>query len=189
MIEPFMMAVSGRPDPAVYTCRTPIKFKDPNRAISLIPVSSEILSGDRPFYTVEQAKADDTIWKSAIDNTAQIGLRASTENDLISIRSTADAKTPGAAVLLLPGKNRRIRLFQALAENLRSKGKPAPQDCWFVFITPDEILLADKSEYPLTTLKKTVRSIRNQLESKKPGVLLSMEVLEYDAETDTYREV
>ena len=58
-----------------------------------------------------------------------------------------------------------------------------------MFITPDEILLADKSEYPLTTLKKTVRSIRNQLESKKPGVLLSMEVLEYDAETDTYREV
>ena len=36
MIEPFMMAVSGRPDPAVYTCRTPIKFKDPNRAISLM---------------------------------------------------------------------------------------------------------------------------------------------------------
>lgn len=189
MIEPFMMAVSGIPDPGTYSCRTPIKFKDPSRAVSLVPVNSAILSGDRPFYTVAQAKADDTIWKSAIDNTAQIGLRASTDNDLVSIRSSRDAGTPGAAVLLLPGRVRRARLMQALSDSLRAKGKPAAQDCWFVFITPDEILLADKSEYPLTTLKKTIRSIRNQLESKNPGVLLSAEVLEYDAENDTYREV
>lgn len=189
MIEPFMMAVSGVPGSGTYSCKAPIRFKDPARAVSLVPVNSAILCGDKPFYTEAQAKADDTIWKSAIDNTARIGLRASTENDLVSIRSSLDAGTPGSAVLLLPGRVRRTRLMQALSESLKSKGKPAAQDCWFVFITPDEILLADKSEYPLTVLKKTIRSIRNQLDSKNPGVLLSAEVLEYDAENDIYREV
>lgn len=189
MLEPFMLAMSGKLDERIYSHKTPIRFKDPTRAINLIPVDSGILSGDKPLYTRSQVSADEAIWKSAVDNTARIGLRASVENDLISIRSAQSARTPGAAALLLPGRNRRNKIFQTLSENLKAKGKPNVQDCLFVFITPDEILLADKSEFPLTTLKKTIRSIKNQLSSRNAESLLSAEVLEYDPTDDIYREV
>lgn len=189
MLEPFMLAMSGKPDGHVYSHRTPIRFKDPARAISLIPIDSGILSGDKPLYTSAQVSADETIWKSAVDNTARISLRISVENDLVSIRSAQSARTPGAAALLLPGRNRRNKIFQTLSENLKAKGKPVVQDCLFVFITPDEILLADRSEFPLTTLKKTVRSVKNRLSNRNAESLLSAEVLEYDPTDDIYREV
>lgn len=189
MIEPFMIATSREPGKNLYALQAPIRFKSPDRHVWLVPMDSQVISGDRPLYTKDDARADEAFWKNAVDNTSRLQMRMSVKNDMVSIRSAKSADTPGTAALLLPGKNRRARVFKNLDAMTVPKGLARAQDCYFIFITPDEALLADKSKLPPTTLKRMLRSIRNQLESTSPGMLLAAEVLEYDADEDLYREV
>lgn len=188
MMEPFMMASSATLDGRFWQVSAKLRFKDPDKRIILVPMTSEIMAGDRPMYTRAECEADDTIWKNAIDNTARIGLRISVENDLVSVRSSKSADTPGTAALLLPGQKRRARILQSLTDSLHGKKLPGAAEHYFVFITPDEVLMADRSRFTPSVLRKMVRSIKNQLESSNPGLLLSTEVMEYDPDKDVYRE-
>ena len=186
MTEPFMMAPPGD---GYWHMQGQARFKSPERQIVLVPMTSGIMAGDRPMYSVEECQADDTIWKNAVDNTAHIGLRVSVENDLVSVRSSKSAGTPGTAALLLPGPKRRARILQSLTDNLRGKKMPPAQDHYFIFITPDEALMADKAKFTPSVLRKMVRNIKNQLESSNPGLLLATEVMEYDPDEDCFQEV
>lgn len=189
MKEPFMMPSSQTPTDGVYSVNTRIEFKDPARKIVLVPMDTQIMSGERQCYTTQECEANNAIWKSAIENTAQIEPIVNTDNDLVSIRSAKSSGTPCAALLLLPGKNRRARLLRVITDNLAKKKLPPAQDHYFIFITPDEILLADKAKFKPSVLRKTIRNIKNRLASTNPGLLLSTEVLEYDADEDVYREI
>ena len=189
MKEPFMMPSPDLPPEGTYFINTHIEFKTANRSIVLIPMNISIISGDRACYTVQECEADTSIWKSAVENTANIDVTVNTDGDFVSIRSARSEDTPCGALLLLPGKNRRTRLLRMISEKLRQKKMPDAQDHYFIFITPDEILLADKSKFKLTVVRKTIKNIRNRLTSTDPGLLLSTEVLEYDADEDVYKEV
>ena len=189
MNEPFMLAVSGRPEESIWRYEAPVRFKNPDRAICLVPMDTPVMSGDRPMYTVPELESGSAVWKAAIDNTALVPLRMSTENDMVSIRSSKAAGTPCAAVLLLPGSKRRAKVMAPVDEYLKKNGMPDIAGHYFVFITQDEVLLADKAKIKPSILKKTIRSIKNQLESQDPALLLSTEVLEYDKDEDEYREV
>lgn len=189
MNEPFMLAVSGRPEESIWHYEAPVRFKNPERAICLVPMDTPVMSGDREMYTAVELEKNSAVWKTAIDNTATVPLRMSIENDMVSIRSSKSAGTPCAAVLLLPGSKRRAKLLAPVSEYLKKNGMPPIQGHYFVFITQDEILLADKAKIKPSILKKTLRSIKNQLEAMNPDLLLATEVLEYDQDEDEYREV
>ena len=189
MTEPFMMPSVNTPPDGTYFVNTRVEFKDPAKKLILIPMDTRIMSGERTLYTKQECDADPSIWKTAIENTAQIGLRISPDNDLVSLRSVKKAGTPCAAVLLLPGKNRRARLMALVSEKLKQEHMPPAQEHYFMFVTPDEILLADKSKLKPSVIRKAMRNIRNRLASTDPGLLLSTEVLEYDTDEDVYREI
>ncbi|MCM1296337.1 MAG: hypothetical protein NC311_12430 [Muribaculaceae bacterium] len=190
MLEPFMLATSSLPDGDVWFHKANIEFHDPGRRICLLPMSTPVIACDRPFYTKDECEADNgRLWKAAVDNTANIPLRISVSDDLVSLRSAKSAGTPCAGVLLLPGGKRISRLMGSVDAILKNKKMPPAADHYFVFITPDEILLADKAKLKASVLKKTVKNIRNRLAEENKSLLLATEVLEYDAEDNVYHEV
>lgn len=189
MNMPFMFATSADLPEGTYSYRAPIKFRDPARAVRLVPMDDQVMSGDRPFYTAGWVQQHQDFVKNAIDNTAQIGFRSNLEKDLVSIRSSKASGTPCAAALLLQGPKRRARLMGCLTEMLRKDGMPDARDHYFVFITPDEILMADREKMRPNVLRRVLKDIKNQLESSDPGILLSTEVLEYDQDEDVFREI
>ena len=189
MNEPFMFATSADLPEGTYSYAAPIRFRDPSKAIRLVPMDSQVMSGDRPFYTDEWVRSHQDFVKSAIDNTAQIGFRSSLEKDLVSIRSAKASGTPCSAALLLQGPKRRARLMGCLTDILQKNGMPDAKSHYFVFITPDEILLADSGKIRPNVLRRMIKDVKNQLESSDPGLLLSTEVLEYDQDEDVFREV
>ena len=189
MTEPFMFATSAELPPGTYSYRAPVRFKDPEKAIRLILMDTPVMAGDREFYSADYVAENTDYAKAAIDNTAQIGFRLSRDRDVVSIRSSKASGIPCAAALLLQGPKRRARIMAAITDMLKKNGMPDAGSHYFVFVTPDEILMADKSKLRPGVLRKTLRNIKNRLESGDPGILLSTEVLEYDPAEDVFQEV
>lgn len=180
MLEPFLMTLPEAPDPEIWREDAPIDFKDMTKKICLVPMASRIQAGDRGFYTVAEIEADPSIIKSARNNTLRNRLRKNTDNDFISIRSNG-TETPCAAAFLCSG---RMNAFESLKIG-------RIQDYYVVFMTPDEVLFADKEKLRPANIRRILTSIRNRVVSMYKGdaPILSMEVLEYDTGTDRYEEI
>lgn len=180
MLEPFLMALPEAPDPSIWREEAPIDFKDMTRKIFLVPMSSRIQAGDRGMYTVAEVEEDPSVIKSARNNTLRNRLRKNTDNDFISIRSNG-TDTPCAAAFLCNG---RMNAFESLKIG-------RIQDYYVIFMTPDEVLFADKEKLRPANIRRILTSIRNRVMSmyRTDAPILSMEVLEYDTGTNRYEEV
>lgn len=179
MIEPFLYTISGELEDPAYCEPTPVEFKNPNRVLTLVPVTSRILTLDRDFYSKEEIKADKMILKAARENTMKSQIRKNTDNDFISIRSNK-TEIPCVAAFMLQN---REKLFKALNIEI--------DDYYVVFITPDEILFAEKAKYKPTQIRKVTANIRNKLNSlcQDNTPILATEVFEYDKEQSKYVEI
>lgn len=179
MIEPFLFLMNGELEKPAYCEIAPVEFKNPNRVLSLVPVTSRILTLDRDFYTEEEIEADKTIWKSAYENTLKNQIRKNTDNDFISVRSNK-TDVPCAAAFMLKG---REKMFKALDINI--------ENYYIIFITPDEVLFAEKAKYKPTQIRKVTANIKNKLNSLCPQnpPTLAVEVFEYDEENSKYVEI
>ena len=178
MTEPFIIPILGEPENA-YFDTAPIDFKNPVETISLIPMTSRILTGDRAFYTKDEIENNKNILKEAYDNTNKNPLRRNTDNDFISVRSN---KTGVPCTALFMSKNRE-RTFKALDININ--------DFYIIFITMDEVMFAEKANYKPTQIKKIITNIKNKMSSLCPdgNPILSTKIFEYDAEVCRYIEV
>lgn len=180
MLEPFLLALPEAPAPDIWREEAPVSFKDMTKKIYLVPMSSRIQAGDRGMYAVSEIEADPSIVKSARNNTLRNRLRKNTDNDFISIRSNG-TETPCAAAFLCSG---RMNAFESLKIG-------RIQDYYVVFMTPDEVLFADKEKLKPANIRRILSSIRNRVVSmyRDDAPILSMEVLEYDTGTDRYEEI
>lgn len=180
MLEPFLLALPETPGPETWREEAPIDFKDMTKRIYLVPMSSRIQAGDREFYTVDEVKSDPSIVRSARNNTLRNKLRKNTDNDFVSIRSNG-TETPCAAAFLCDG---RTNAFDSLKIG-------RIQDYYAIFVSPDEVLFADKEKLRPANIRRILASIRNRVVSiyGDGAPILSMEVLEYDTGTDRYTEV
>lgn len=178
-MEPYVTLINGQPKKPAYYQPAPLAFKDPHKIMSLIPVDESVLSGERDFYTVDEMKANETLLKSAYDNTARNMLRKFTDEEFLSVRS-AKTGIPCAAAFMLSTKN---MLFQALSLDI--------SQYYIIFITYDEVMLAEKEKFKPAAIRKTVTNIRNKMSSvfKDASPVLCTEVFVYDKENDRYEEV
>lgn len=178
MTEPFLLAMPGEPEDGIWRQPAPMEFRNPLSSVCLVIMTSRIIAGDRGMYTEAEIKADPQIVKSAADNTASNKLRMNTDNDFISIRSNK-TRQPCAAAFLLPG---RRRLFS----NLRLD----PSQYYFVFITQDEVLMAQKDKFKPSAIRKVTASMANKIRSLHPEgcPIVATEVFSYDPESDSYQE-
>lgn len=157
----------------------PLVFKDPKKSLKMIPINNDILLENRPLFTTDEINQDKSILKEAKNNTSMNRVRKFDDHDFISIRS-ADTDIPIGASFML---NIKEKLFQKL--------KLEPTEYFIIFITPDEILLADKTKYNKTNIKKNISAIQNKLKSKygAESPILLTEVFYYDKDSKTYIEV
>ena len=178
MTEPFMIPILGEPENA-YFDKAPVDFKNPVETISLIPMTSRILAGDRPLYTADEVKNDSNILKYAYENTQKNQLRKNTDNDFISVRSN---KTNIPCTALFMSKNRE-KTFVALGIDIK--------DYYIIFITMDEIMFAEKKNYKPSQIKKIITNIKNKMNSLCPDAnpVLSTKIFEYDCEVNRYIEI
>ena len=178
MNEPYLLAVTALPDADVWHEKAPVDFKDPDRAVYLVPVTPRILSLERGMYTPEEVKADPELIKSAITNTRKNRLRRNVENDFVSLRSD-NTQVPCVPMFLM---DNRETVFKALAMD--------PMDYYIVFITPDEVLMADRNKFKPSIIRRMVDSINNRITSLYPNdtPILCKEVFEYGPD-GRYREV
>lgn len=179
MVEPFMYIFEGELEAPEYSEPAPVEFKNPTRMLSLIPITSRILSLDRTPYTIEELEADKSILKSAYENTSKNKIRKNTDNDFISVRS-AKTDVPCVAAFMLKS---REKLFAVLDITI--------DDYYIIFITPDEVLFAEKAKFKPTQIKKVTSNIKNKMNSLFPdgSPILSTEVFVYDQENEKYIEV
>lgn len=179
MVEPFLYTINRELEDPAYCEPAPVEFKNPNHVLTLVPVTSRILTLDRDFYSKEEIKADKMILKAARENTMKSQIRKNTDNDFISIRSNK-TEIPCVAAFMLQN---REKLFKALNIEI--------DDYYVVFITPDEILFAEKAKYKPTQIRKVTANIRNKLNSlcQDNTPILATEVFEYDKEQSKYVEI
>lgn len=180
MTEPFLLAMPGKPDGDAWSMRAPADFRDPTKCISLVPMTSRIMGADRELYTEAEIKSDPQFLRSAKSNTARNAIRVGDgDADWVSVRSNRTG-VPCAAMFFLDG---REKLFGAIhAENI--------EDYYIIFITQDEVLLARKADFPLSNIKRTVKNIRNKMQSLYPEgcPVLATEVFVYDKSARRYEE-
>ena len=180
MTEPFLYIINGTPDKPIYSETAPVQFKNPTKSLSLIPMTSRIMSMDRGFFTIDEINNDKSILKTAYENTAKNKIRKNTDNDFISVRSSK-TEVPCAAAFMLRGKD---KLFKALEINI--------SEYYIIFITPDEVLFAEKQKFKPTQIKKITANIKNKLKSLFTGdndPVLAVEVFVYDETQNEYIEV
>lgn len=179
MLDPFLLALAAPPETGIWREEAPIDFRDPLKKICLVPVTERIMAGGRGFYTEAEIEADPSIIASARRNIMQNKLRKNLDNDFVSVRSNR-TDTPCAAVFMSKG---RETAFEALRIGRM-------QDFYTVFVTPDEVLFADKSRLKPANIRRVMSSIKNRVSSIFPedAPILSMEVLEYDPGTGRYTE-
>lgn len=180
MTEPFLLAMPGEPDDGAWSMRAPVDFRDPTKCIALVPMTSRIMGSDRGLFTEEEIKADPQVLKSAKANTSRNPIRVGdADTDYVSIRSNKTG-VPCAAMFFLEG---REKLFKAVqAEDI--------ENYYIIFITQDEVLLARKSDFPVSNIKRTVKNIRNKMQSLYPEgcPVLATEVFTYDKSIRRYVE-
>lgn len=180
MLEPFLLALPETPGPDIWREDAPIDFKDMTRKLYLVPMSSRIQAGDRGMYTIDEIKDDPSVIRSSRHNTLRNRLRKNTDNDFISIRSNG-TDTPCAAAFLCDG---RMNAFESLKIG-------RIQDYYVIFVSPDEVLFADREKLRPSNIRRILASIKNRVVSmyRDDAPILSMEVLEYDTGTDRYTEI
>jgi len=179
MIEPYLYVFDGMLDKPLYSELAPVEFKNPNRMLSLIPMTNRILTLNREPFTVDEIEANRTILQQAYENTTKNKLRKNTDNDFISIRSN-ETEVPCAAGFLIPTKS---KLFTALNIDINNY--------YIIFITPDEVLLANKEKFKPTQIRKVTANIKNKMNSlfTADSPILCTEVFTYVAEEDKYVEI
>ena len=78
--------------------------------------------------------------------------------------------------------NSKHKLFAALNIDI--------DDYYIIFITPDEVLFADKSKFKPTQIKKVTTNIKNKMTAIcSDSPILAAEVFIYDKDEDKYVEV
>lgn len=179
MTEPFLYTLNNIPDDSAYYEIAPVQFKNPNKSLYLIPLTSKILASTRGFYTKEEIDENKSIIKSAYDNTAKNQLRKNTDNDFISIRSNK-TDIPCAATFMTPNRH---RLFKAIEIDIT--------DYYIIFITADEVLLAEKATIKPTQIRKVLNNIKNKMTSLFPQAspVLTTTIFVYNMEDDCYVEI
>lgn len=179
MVEPYLYVFDGMLDKPLYSELAPVEFKNPQKMLSLMPMTSRILTLGREPFTVDEIEKDSSILKQSYENTTKNKLRKNTDNDFISIRSN-ETEIPCAAGFLIPS---RQKLFTALNIDIN--------DYYIVFITPDEVLLADKQKFKPTQIRKVTANIKNKMNSlfTADSPILCTEVFIYDSEADKYVEI
>lgn len=179
MIEPFLYLISGEPEAPAYAEKAPVDFKDAAAGLWLIPMTSRILSGDRPLYSAEEIEKDPGIMRAASANTVKNQIRKNTDNDFVSIRSNR-TEMPCAALFVSKGRD---KAFKAAGID--------PSAYYAIFITADEIMFADKSKYKPAQIRKVIASIRNKMASLFPNAspVLSAAIFEYDGGSGRYVEL
>ena len=178
MTEPFMYIFNGELEKPIYSNPAPVEFKNPMKILSLMPITSRILSLDRQPFTTEEIENDPDILKMAYDNTSKNKIRKNTDNDFISVRSSK-TDVPCTAAFMLNSKH---KLFAALNIDI--------DDYYIIFITPDEVLFADKSKFKPTQIKKVTTNIKNKMTAIcSDSPILAAEVFIYDKDEDKYVEV
>ncbi len=178
MNEPYLLAVATPPDDGIWHEKAPVDFKDPDRGIYLVPVTPRVLSQERAMYTEDEVKADPEFVKAAIVNTRKNRLRRNTDNDFISLRSD-NTQIPCTSMFFM---DNRETVFKALAVD--------PIDYFIVFITSDEVLMADRIKFRPSNIRRMVDSIVNRISSLYPDdtPILCKEVFEYGPDGH-YKEV
>lgn len=178
MTEPFMYIFEGELEKPEYSEPAPIEFKNPMRMLSLMPITSRILSLDRTPYTIDELKDNPDILKMAYENTSKNKIRKNTDNDFISVRSSK-TEVPCTAAFMLNSKH---KLFSALNIDI--------DDYYIIFISPDEVLFADKTKFKPTQIKKVTINIKNKMTTIcNDSPVLATEVFVYDKDNDKYVEI
>ena len=188
-IEPFFYVINAEPSPPVYFETAPIDFHDPRENLYLIPVTANILAGNRSLYTQDEINAKPDI--IATENTLKGSiLRINYENNgFYSVRSNR-TNLPAAAFLLLTNPEKRSKAWKTISGD-GSKHPISPYQRYVIFITPDEILFPDK-KISLTQIRKQLENIKNKMNSiymNSTSPLLSTKILEFKQEVNRYAEV
>ena len=181
MVEPFLYPIMATPGGNIYYEKTPTEFKNPRISMSLIPMNSRIIAGDRQFFTKDEIEADPILLRSAYENTIKNKLRISDKDKFISVRAAKnnDKEIPCAACFMITTVNEK--LFKTLNIDI--------DDFYIIFITPDEVLFAPQ-KLKITEVRKEIQNIKNKMSSifNDDAPILTTRIFIYDKERMMYFE-
>jgi len=180
MAEPYYFLTSIPIPEPYYSEIAPVEFKQPDKKLYMVPLTEAIKTSVRDFFTRDELAEDKTILKMTANNTMKNHLRINTDNDFISIRS-AKTQIPCAVSFMMPNKKAVFKVLNI--DNIL--------DYYIIFITSDEIMLAEKDKFKPTQIKKTITNIKNKMATLCPTdtPILATEIFVYDAEADRYVEI
>ncbi len=183
-MEPYIALLIDKPERPIHSEKAPVEFKNPRRELSMIVMTDEIIRGYRSFYLEDEIKKNPSIWQNACSMSIRNKLKATEIEDYISIRSNG-TQIPCAASFMMP---KREKIFNAIQP--AGGTKVDITDYYIIFVTHDEILIADKSKKKPSDIKKDVIDIRNKASYmyKEASPFLCAEVFTYDREKQLYIE-